>query len=325
MRFATLVSTALLATLALAAPGAQAETLAAHHAQVVAAAAPLTTAVSSRTGARTGRTVAASFGRGLQTQDFRGMVKLSMQFDQGGGRTMTEHCGGTVIDSRWIVTAAHCLSGPDGERWDRIEIVAGDTHLDGAKVIRRTAHQAIIHAGFRYATLTNDIALVRLREPLPRSVVPAMLDRQSTPSVSGGGFARTAGWPVTGPKAGMRNLQTTQVAVSNKKLNGYITVTSPTGAIEGVCQGESGGPLMSMQNGYPQLAGVLSGIQPGTNNAAGEPCMLGGYEMYFTPISGYRAWIDRVRTVCSYNPEMCGPARSYSVAGISYDLTSSNL
>jgi secreted trypsin-like serine protease len=314
MRFATWISTALFAGLTLHAATGHANSLAPHNAQVVTASAPMTSAVSSRTGSRTSRSIPASYGRGAADPEFRGMVKLSMKFDTGGGRVMTEHCGGTVIDSRWIVTAAHCLRGQGGERWDRIEIQTGDTHLDGSKVIRRTAYQAIIHAGFEYATLSNDIALVHLREPLPRSVVPARLDLQAQPSVARGGYARTAGWPITGAKAGMRQLQTTQVAVSNQGLDGYITVASPTGAIEGVCQGESGGPLMSVRNGQAQLAGVLSGIQPGTNDASGEPCMLGGYEMYFTPISTYRAWIDRVRAVCSFNPEACGPERSYFLA-----------
>ena len=316
MRFTKLIATALSAGLTLTA-AAQAETLATHNAQVVSAPAPMMkTAISSRTGSRTTRSVPASFGRGAPDRDFRGMVKLSMKFEQGGGRSMTEHCGGTVIDSRWIVTAAHCLRGADGQRWDRIEIVTGDSNLDGAKVIRRTAYQAIIHSGFEYASLSNDIALVRLSEPLPRSVVPAMLDQQARPSVARGGYARTAGWPITGSRAGQRQLQTTNVAVSQKGLSGYITVASPTGAIEGVCQGESGGPLMSVQNGYAQLAGVLSGIQPGTNDAYGEPCMLGGYEMYFTPISSYRQWIDRVRTVCSHNPEVCNSEQSFFVAGV---------
>lgn len=321
MRLATIISTAVFAGLTLSAATVQADSLATHHAQVVSASTPMTSAVSSRTGSRTSRSIPASYGRGTPDQDFRGMVKLSMKFDAGAGRVMTEHCGGTVIDSRWIVTAAHCLRGADGERWDRIEIKTGDSHLDGSKVIRRTAYQAIIHSEFEYTTLSNDIALVHLREPLPRSVVPAHLDGQAQPSVARGGYARTAGWPITGAKAGMRNLQTTNVAISDQGLDGYITVASPTGAIEGVCQGESGGPLMSVQNGYAQLAGVLSGIQPGTNDASGEPCMLGGYQMYFTPISTYRAWIDRVRKVCSFNPEACNPEQSYFIA----DAISTNL
>ena len=86
---------------------------------------------------------------------------------------------------------------------------------------------------------------------------------------------------------------------------GYITVTSPRGHAEGVCRGESGGPLMGYSNGRPSLAGVLSGIETGTENSDGEPCMRGGYEMYFTPIAAYRKWIDAVRNVCDHNPDSC--------------------
>ena len=315
MRFSKMIATALFTTAAFSAGGASAETLDWHSATVVSASVPMTTAVSSRTGARTGYGVPASFGRAID-RDFRGMVKLAMKFGLGSGRVLTEHCGGTVISSRWIVTAAHCVSTPDGERWDRMEIVAGDKSLDGRNIIRRTAYQAIVHADFEYATLTNDIALVRLNEPLPRSIVPARLDRQSLPSVAAGYQALAAGWPITGARAGQRHLQTTSLTVSHTSTHGYITAKSPTGQVEGVCQGESGGPLMAATVEGAKLAGVLSGIEPGTRNSSGEPCMVGGYEMYFTPISSYRKWIDRVVTVCSHDPKLCSAQQPIRMAGI---------
>lgn len=291
-------------TALLAASQSRAETLADLNAHVVTAVSPAPTSVSKRTGAKVQRGVPASFGQAADP-DFRSMVKLEMRFEQGDGRTMIEHCGGTVIASRWIVTAAHCVSSADGSRWNRIEIVAGNKDLDSKKVIRRTVFDAIIHAGFEYATLTNDIALLHLKEPLPRTILPARLDENLKPSATQGSIARAAGWPITGAKAGMKRLQATNVAVSAPSLPGYITVKSPTGQVEGVCQGESGGPLMSWADGRAQLAGVLSGIEPGTNNSDGEPCMLGGYEMYFTPIATYRAWVDSVRSLCDNNPKVC--------------------
>lgn len=316
MRISGLLATALAAAGLLAAEDSVANSLSGHDARVVTASAPQTTAVSSRAGSRTGRRVPASYGNGAQT-DFRGMVKLAMRFELGDGRMMTEHCGGTVIDSRWIVTAAHCVSTADGKSWDRIEITAGDHDLDGTRTIRRTAHRAVIHAGFDYPTLSHDIALLRLSEPLPRRVVPASMDGAAAISARRGGIAIAAGWPVTGANAGRRTLQKTNVAVKDSAAKGFITVTSPTGRVEGVCQGESGGPLVTLSGNRPQLAGVLSGIQPGTNDASGEPCMIGGYEMYYTPIARYRAWIDRIRSVCSHNPKACASNATMQIASTS--------
>ena len=320
MRFTGLFSSALVAALSLttglasAAPETEtAEAFLNQHVQVISAFAPQTTAISSPTGRIAGRGQPASYGRGAVEPDFRGMVKLSMRYEIGGGKILTEHCGGSVINSRWIVTAAHCIKPEDGSRWNRIDITTGDRNLDGVGTIQRRAYNAIIHSGFDFPTLTNDIALIRLKEPLPRTVVPARLDRGETPSVQAGQILRTAGWPITGMKAGQRRLQTTDVSVTDASFHGYITVSSARGDVEGVCQGESGGPLISPTAIGAQLVGVLSGIEPHTRNSSGEPCMVSGYEMYFTPIASHLPWIDRVVEACSARPNSCTsrPATTY--------------
>jgi len=244
----------------------------------------------------------AAIASGLD-RDFPAMVKLKMVY-QHDGYAEIEHCGGTVIDSRHVVTAAHCVKAKDGLQWDRIELVAGDYSLESAGVITRTAHQAVCHAGAD-AYLSNDIAIVKLDQPLPKEITPAKIDDFRRPTVRPGGIAVGAGWPVTGAKAGQMTLQKVPLSVTDVEWPGFITVTSPTGRIEGVCQGESGGPLLSRVNGYTSIAGVLSGIEPGTNDHTGEPCMKAGYDMYYTPIAAYRDWIEDVLTLCSHQPDAC--------------------
>lgn len=235
--------------------------------------------------------------------EFPAMIKLKMIY-QHDGYAEIEHCGGTVIDSRHVITAAHCVKAKDGLQWDRIELITGDYSLESDKVIKRTAHQAICHAGHDQY-LANDIAVIKLDQPLPKEIVPAKIDDFRRPTVSPGGIAVAAGWPVTGAKAGQTSLQKVPLSVTDVEWPGFITVTSPTGNVEGVCQGESGGPLLSTVNGRPSIAGVLSGIEPGTNDASGEPCMKAGYDMYYTPIAAYREWIENVLDLCSNHPDSC--------------------
>jgi len=262
-------------------------------------------AASTKTGSRYTRGQSVRHAQGVNPQ-FESMVKLKMVYDYGEF-SETEHCGGTVIGSRWVVTAAHCVQGAEGDdtKWDRIEITAGDKSLKGTSTISRVATDVVCHSGFDYSYLSNDIALIRLDEPLPAEIVPATMDGYRRPSVAAGGIAEVAGWPVTGSKAGQTTLQALALSVKKVEWPGYITVTSPSGRLEGVCRGESGGPIVGMVNGVRQLAGVLSGIEMGTENSDGEPCMRAGYEMYYTPIAAYRNWIEKVQNICDASPDTC--------------------
>jgi|GEM_PF-1670854 len=239
--------------------------------------------------------------------DLPSMVKLRIVYEYPD-RIEIDHCGGTVIDSQWIVTAAHCVAADSS--WDRVEVIAGETNLDGKNAVRRVSRNAVCHSGFEYDGLKEDVALIHLDEPLPYDIKPAQLDQQNQTSARKGSTGLVAGWPVTGLKAGDRNLNKTQVQVTDVQVPGYITAVSASGGPDGVCRGESGGPLMAYGSYGLQLAGVLSGIQPGTNNGQGDECVLSGYEMYFTPIAAFRGWMDNVRNLCTRNPALCSGSGS---------------
>ena len=242
-----------------------------------------------------------TFGNGPD-YELPSMVKLRIVYEQPD-QIEVDHCGGTVISSQWVVTAAHCVAAD--RSWDRIEVLAGESDLDGHGVVRRVSRDAICHAGFDYDNLKNDIALIRLEKPLPPSIPPARLDLQGMTSARTGASALAAGWPITGMRAGARLLNKTMLQIIDVTVPGYITAVSASGAAEGVCRGESGGPLMAYGSLGFQLAGLLSGIQPGTGNGQGDECMLAGYEMYFTPVSPFVDWINRVRSHCDARTHDC--------------------
>ena len=245
-------------------------------------------------------------GAGLDPQT-PSTVKLRIIYEYPD-RVEIDHCGGTVIDSQWIVTAAHCVAADSS--WDRVEVIAGDSNLDSGTATRRVSRNAVCHSGFEFDGLKDDVALIKLDQPLPGNIPPAQIDQQGTTSARRGSTALVAGWPVTGLKAGERNLNKTQVQLTDVQVPGYITAVSASGGPDGVCRGESGGPLLTYGSYGLQLAGVLSGIQPGTQNGQGEECVLSGYEMYFTPIAAFRHWMDNVRYLCTNNPALCSGSGS---------------
>ncbi len=71
-------------------------------------------------------------------------------------------CGGSIISSSWILTAAHCVNGYIASQ---IKIYAGSILLRTGTQ-SRVSSQIIMHPFYEPVTYVNDIALLRLSSPL---------------------------------------------------------------------------------------------------------------------------------------------------------------
>nr|KAF6402744.1 transmembrane serine protease 9 [Rousettus aegyptiacus] len=183
-----------------------------------------------------------------------------------------EHfCGAAVLGPGWLVSAAHCFSEfPGPAEW---VAYAGTTRLSGseASTARARVAQVITHPAYNADTADFDVAVLRLRTPLPlgRHVQPVCLPAASHAFpprrkclISGWGYLREDF--LVKPEM----LQKATVELLDQALCGSLYGHSLTdrmvcagylGGKVDSCQGDSGGPLVCEEpSGRFFLAGIVS-------------------------------------------------------------------
>lgn len=206
------------------------------------------------------------------------------------------YCSGSLINDRYVVTAAHCINGVNHRRVE-VELGEHDRSLPfEAITVRIPVLWWLKHPDFDSKTFNNDIALVRLSREVDysRIIRPVCLPRPgfnyTGSQVSVVGWGRTA---EDGPAADL--LQQVRVPVLSNSAcrelsyrpeeitDNMMCAGFSNGKID-ACQGDSGGPvLLSSKNGKIELIGIVSW---------GQGCGRAGLPGVYTRVANYLNWLE---------------------------------
>lgn len=176
-------------------------------------------------------------------------------------------CGGSVIASTWVLTAAHCV--PDGNAAG-LSVVVGTNNNSNGSGTRIPVSGVLVHPNYDDDG-SFDAALLRLASAVPAGVTAITLSNAPADDnlEAHGAPVTVAGWgdfnPVTMGLLAGSSLQEAQLnVVGDQQCMGSTTSTEAVNTVcaqafmKDSCQGDSGGPLFAKIGTSRIQVGVVS-------------------------------------------------------------------
>jgi len=214
-------------------------------------------------------------------------------------------CGGTLVASKYVISAAHCMYLHDTKPVpsSQVKIIIGEHDIStpewgGIGEMTIDVAKYTNHESFSYPY--NDITIIELAWEVDLSIyTPACLAKSSDTTAFDGKTALLTGWGETESGHTSHVLMEVAQMVQTRETcyefqeeygevghAGHLCAGGVEG--EGACYGDSGGPLTYKSGDQHVLIGEVIGLM----RDRGLRCALHGGYVNYGRISYYRDWIE---------------------------------